>query len=639
MDATVDPDYDDHWGYGLLDVFKAADQLNKGITDVSFPAATGPHPQYPTVRPCLIKGGKAFYENDFDIRLAKNPPVVNQLNTIYVDIENRSTAKAENVRVSVGVIDFGVGGEVYDGNSVTVKVVPGKDPATSKPGKATVNFKWRPRSVNHQCIQATIDYGLDTDFTNNLTQRNIKKVVTSSPAESTFVVRNPLHERATIILEPRLDPVTRSNFSIEMSATQFDMEPEDCPQRVDIQFFPNQELPPGTTGRVDIGATAYSPSHPDGIELTGVVFNVITPLPEPLKNLVRAINCGGETVGHFEGDNSFADGSTWTTNALIDTLGLTEPAPQAVYQTERYGDFAYEITRLQAGQEFIVRLHFAEIFFYGANQRVFDVFINGSLVLDDYDIFEQAGGRNKSVVEDFNVLATPDGIHIRFAGVVDNAKCSGIEIFEFTDESVVGPEPIAWWHFDERRGTIAYDSIGSNHGTVQGAAWTSGKVAGALSFDGVDDVVTTPVNIEQAGRSEGVTLCAWVYPESIEWGRHQVISTDDGGYDWSLLCEGETWQVFIGNESANTELAVNPGQWQFVAAVFEPNSGVWFYKNDQKVFIPSIDYDTSDNNIAIGNNPGPWDECFPGKIDEVRVYDRALSADQIARVFNDTINN
>jgi subtilisin family serine protease len=277
MDATVDPYYDDHWGYGLLDVFKAADQLNKGIADISFPAAIGPHPQYPNVRRCLIKGGKASYENDFDIRLDKYPPVVNKLNTIYVDIENRSTAKAENVRVSVGVIDFGVGGQVYDGNSVTVKEVPAKDPTTLKPGKKTVEFKWRPQSVNHQCIQATIDYGLDTDFSNNLTQRNIKKVSTSSPAQSSFVVRNPLHERATIMLEPRLDPVTQSNFSIEMSARQFDMEPEDCPQRVDIQFFPNQELPPGTTGRVDINATAYSESHPEGIELTGVVFYITTP--------------------------------------------------------------------------------------------------------------------------------------------------------------------------------------------------------------------------------------------------------------------------------------------------------------------------------------------------------------------------
>ncbi|MHC4677195.1 MAG: S8 family serine peptidase [Planctomycetota bacterium] len=632
MDATVDADYDEHWGYGLLNVHEAAKQLKKGVADISFPAATGPHPQYPTVRRCLIKGGKASYENDFDIRLADDPPVVNQLNTISVDIENRSTATAHNVVVSVGVIDFGVGGQVYDGNSITVKSLPG-------PGKTTVAFKWRPRSANHQCIQATIDYGLDTDFTNNLTQRNIKQVKTSSPARSSFVVRNPLHERATIILEPRLDPATQRNFSIEMSATEFDMEPEDCPELVDIQFFPNGELPPGTAGRVDINATAFSGSEPDGVELTGVVFNVITPSPEPLANLVRAINCGGETAGHFDADTSFADGSTWTSDAPIDTSGLSESAPQAVYQTERYGDFVYEIARLQAGQEFVVRLHFAEIFFHGANQRVFDVFINDSLVLDDYDIFEQAGTRNRAVAEDFNVRATSDGIRIRLVGVVDNAKCSGIEVFQSDDQPPGEIVPTVWWPFDEVSGTITHDSVGPNHGTVHGASWTRGKVGGALSFDGLDDVVITPVNIDQSSRSAGLTLCAWVFPESIESGRHQVISTDDGGYDWSLLCESESWYVFTGNQSANTELTVDPGQWQFVAAVFEPESGVSFYKNGQDISIPSIDYDVSDNNIAVGDNPGPWGEFFAGKIDEVRVYDRALSAEQIARVFSGTINN
>jgi hypothetical protein len=66
---------------------------------------------------------------------------------------------------------------------------------------------------------------------------------------------------------------------------------------------------------------------------------------------------------------------------------------------------------------------------------------------------------------------------------------------------------------------------------------------------------------------------------------------------------------------------------------------VSFYKNGQDISIPSIDYDVSDNNIAVGDNPGPWGEFFAGKIDEVRVYDRALSAEQIARVFSGTINN
>ena len=50
-----------------------------------------------------------------------------------------------------------------------------------------------------------------------------------------------------------------------------------------------------------------------------------------------------------------------------------------------------------------------------------------------------------------------------------------------------GTGPIAWWRLDETSGTTAYDSVGSNHGTVHGGRWTDGKVGGALCFDGGDN--------------------------------------------------------------------------------------------------------------------------------------------------------
>jgi hypothetical protein len=103
--------------------------------------------------------------------------------------------------------------------------------------------------------------------------------------------------------------------------------------------------------------------------------------------------------------------------------------------------------------------------------------------------------------------------------------------------------PVAWWRFDETSGSVAHDSIGLNHGTVEGATWTAGHVGGALYFDGVDDFVKTPVCIDQTEGSAGATFCAWVYPEPKEpneyharWGGRHVISTDNAGYDWSIMC-------------------------------------------------------------------------------------------------------
>jgi len=196
------------------------------------------------------------------------------------------------------------------------------------------------------------------------------------------------------------------------------------------------------------------------------------------------------------------------------------------------------------------------------------------------------------------------------------------------------PSSTAWWRFDDGQGSVANDSAGSAHATIEGATWTIGRTGKALSFDGVDDAVITPVTIDQSEQSAGVTLCAWVCPESIQLGRHQVISSDDGGYDWSILGEGDgNWHVFTGNYSEDTGFTADVGQWQFIAASFEPGTGITFYKNDREVFFPFMYYDVSSNNIAIGYNPGPWDEFFAGKIDEVRIYNRALSPVEINNLF------
>lgn len=155
------------------------------------------------------------------------------------------------------------------------------------------------------------------------------------------------------------------------------------------------------------------------------------------------------------------------------------------------------------------------------------------------------------------------------------------------------------------------------------------KAGYALQFDGVNDYVATSLNIDQSGASAGMTMEAWVYPTSASGGRHQVISSDDGGFDWSLLREGGQWYVFTGENSRRTDFAVELNTWQRVVAVFIPDTGVKFYKNGQSVTIPHIGYDASDNNIAFGRNPGPWGEFFQGLIDEVRLWDVVRTESQI----------
>ncbi len=96
-------------------------------------------------------------------------------------------------------------------------------------------------------------------------------------------------------------------------------------------------------------------------------------------------------------------------------------------------DFAYTFP-VPAGEHYLVRLHFAEIFDSGTGTRVENIDINGQPVLKNFDIFAAAGGKNKAVVKEFPDIA-PDSngnIVIRISAAPDspdqNAKISGIEI-------------------------------------------------------------------------------------------------------------------------------------------------------------------------------------------------------------------
>jgi len=101
----------------------------------------------------------------------------------------------------------------------------------------------------------------------------------------------------------------------------------------------------------------------------------------------------------------------------------------AVYQTERFGNFTYTIPGLSPGASFTVRLHFAEFFWTAAGQRVFNVVINGTQVLTNFDIIAASGAPNKAIVEQFTATANSSGqIVIQYVTVTDNAKSSGIEI-------------------------------------------------------------------------------------------------------------------------------------------------------------------------------------------------------------------
>jgi hypothetical protein len=151
---------------------------------------------------------------------------------------------------------------------------------------------------------------------------------------------------------------------------------------------------------------------------------------------IVAINSGGPAVSNsgggdapFVADEDVTGGGTDTSANAITTAGVTNAAPMAVYQSERAGTFTYTIPGLVAGSTHTVLLHFAEFYWTAAGKRVFNVAINGTTVLSNFDIYAIAGA-NKALVEQFTATANSSGqIVISYTnGTADQPKSSGIEI-------------------------------------------------------------------------------------------------------------------------------------------------------------------------------------------------------------------
>lgn len=198
-----------------------------------------------------------------------------------------------------------------------------------------------------------------------------------------------------------------------------------------------------TNGDVTVQFTAVT----DNAMVNGLqLFNGTLPaqVPDgPTAPAVTSINAGGSASDSFGADTDYYSGTAYTSSADVDTSGVTNPAPESVYQSIRYGtNFTYTVPALTPNTNYLVRLHFNELYWGtvlasnqgGVGSRIFNVAINGDQVLNNFDVYATAGGANKAVVEEFEVPSDSNGnISINFTSDTDNAMVSGIEVDPVSD--------------------------------------------------------------------------------------------------------------------------------------------------------------------------------------------------------------
>src|SRR5260370_2421805 len=195
--------------------------------------------------------------------------------------------------------------------------------------------------------------------------------------------------------------------------------------------FTDVMLTPGTTYFYEVNATSQASGE------SSVSNEAVANVPTTGTNVQPiAISSGGLVgVNNFVQDTGFAGGATNAYPDVIDVSGVANPAPQSVYRTERWAPFTYTIPNLTPGASYTVRLHFAETAFTAAAQRAFNVPINGTTVLANYDIFSDAGAEFKATEKVFT--STADS-----AGKLTIAFTAGTNGAPHTNPSVRGIEVI-----------------------------------------------------------------------------------------------------------------------------------------------------------------------------------------------------
>jgi len=142
------------------------------------------------------------------------------------------------------------------------------------------------------------------------------------------------------------------------------------------------------------------------------------------------INSGGGASGAFAADNSVSGGNSASTTARVDVSRAQNAAPESVYQSERWGEMTYTVGGFEPGSTHTVRLHFAELYYRSAGKRKFNVRIQTTRVLTNYDIFARAGAKNRAIVQSFQTVADSNGkILVKLGnGAIDVPALGGLEI-------------------------------------------------------------------------------------------------------------------------------------------------------------------------------------------------------------------
>lgn len=206
---------------------------------------------------------------------------------------------------------------------------------------------------------------------------------------------------------------------------------------------------------------------------------------------------------------------------------------------------------------------------------------------------------------------------------------------------------VAWWKFDDGSGDTVADSSGLGHnGKLKGDPnWVDGITGGALVFDGDGDYVDMGKDPAFDIKNQ-ITVSVWVKVNAFDEDWQNVISKGDRAWrlqrNWNkntlefacsgLVVQGSDWGPVYGNTD------VNDGHWHHVVGVYDQqNICLYIDGSLDASAAASGSIRINDEPVYIGENSQIPNRFWNGMIDDVRIYNYALSAEEVSEITRDVM--
>jgi hypothetical protein len=206
---------------------------------------------------------------------------------------------------------------------------------------------------------------------------------------------------------------------------------------------------------------------------------------------------------------------------------------------------------------------------------------------------------------------------------------------------------ISCWEFEETSGTTMYDSHNSNNGTINGSTVNqTGKLSKCYSFDGTNDLVTTPLTSTYSQ----FTVSFWMahnFSASVGYDRILGHSKSTSKYhDWGIQQEGTINKIsfYVMNTTGDFSKAISTtsltsNTWYHVTTTFDGTYAKIYVNSTNEhtgsAFLGSRNSHTSPILLGKVYDSSRWlSSVYNGKLDQTAIWDRVLTASEIEQLYN-----